>query len=237
MMRDELLDRGLAKPPSTDASALGRGARKLRDGLTSPLGAAGLALVAFVAGMVVTAFTGFPPGRSAELADRLEETSAELDRTRGRLAVRHIQLQRLEAIHRQSGRHDVPADLAASIHDIARAEGLGPDLAFRLVETESSFRRTAVSHAGAVGYTQIKPSTAAWLRPGTTRAELFDTETNLRLGFRYLSLLLERYDGDHRLALLAYNQGPNRVGSMLAMGRDPGNGYARRILTGTRLDD
>lgn len=235
MSRDDLLSRRLAKPPSTDASALHRGARNLRDRLTTPLGAAGLAVVAFVAGMLVTAQTGFPVGRAAELATRLDDTTADLQRTRGRLAVRHIQLDRLETVQRLSARHGVPADLAASVHDIARAEGLEPDLAFRLVEIESSFRRTAVSRAGAVGYTQIKPSTAAWIRPGTTRDDLFDTETNLRLGFRYLSLLLDRYEGDSRLALLAYNQGPNRVGSLLAMGRDPGNGYARRILTG--LDD
>ncbi len=232
MSRDELLSRRLARPPSTDASALRRGARKFRDRAATPLGAALLAVASFVGGMAVAAQTGFPPGQAEELSERLEETRGELQRTRGRLAVRHIQLQRLEAVQRLSGRHGVPADLAASIHDIARAEGVEPDLAFRLVETESSFRRTAVSGAGAVGYTQIKPSTAAWLRPGTTREDLFDTRTNLRLGFRYLSLLLDRYEGDSRLALLAYNQGPNRVGSLLAMGRDPGNGYARRILTG-----
>lgn len=235
MSRHDLLDRRLAKPPSTDTSALRRGAREFRDRLTTPAGSVGLAVVSLAAGMVLTAWTGFPPGQATELAGSLERTEAELESARGKLAVRHIQLQRLEDVHEASARHGIPADLAASIHDIARAEGLEPELAFRLVETESSFRRTAVSRAGAVGYTQIKPSTAAWLRPGTARADLFDTETNLRLGFRYLSQLMERYgEEDPRLALLAYNQGPNRVGHLLAMGRDPGNGYARRILTGLR---
>lgn len=233
MSRDELLSRRLAKPPSTDASALRRGARHLIDRVSTPPGAAALAAAAFVAGMAVAAVTGFPPGSAADLAASLEETTSELQQTRGELAVRHIQLERLERIHGLSAEYRVPVELATSVHDIARAEGLAPELAFRLVEIESSFRRLAVSEAGAVGYTQIKPSTAAWLQPGTTRQDLFDTETNLRLGFRYLSTLMERYD-DSRIALLAYNQGPNRVGSLMAMGRDPGNGYARKILTGRK---
>lgn len=232
MNREELLSRRLDKPPSTDASALHRGARMIRNRLTTPIGAASVAVVTFVAGMAVAAQTGFPPGQAAELSTRLDDTTAELQRVEGRLAVRHIQLERLDRVRHFSSKYGVPADLATSVYDIAHAEGLEPDLAFRLIEIESSFRRLAVSDAGAVGYTQIKPSTAAWLLPGTAREELFDTETNIRLGLRYLSLLLDRYEDDPRLALLAYNQGPNRVGSLLAMGQDPGNGYARKVLNG-----
>ena len=121
---------------------------------------------------------------------------------------------------------------SAALREAEEEVGLDPEIAFRMVEIESSFRRHAVSSAGAVGYTQIKPSTARWLNPNITREKLFDTRTNLRLGFRYLSELLNRYDGDVRLALLAYNRGPTRVGSDLAMGRDPGNGYARSIMAG-----
>lgn len=231
MKRDQLLSGRLDKPPSTDASALVRGARHLKD-LTVPAGGASLAVLSLVVGMTVAWQTGFLPGQAGQMEDRLATTTAELQRTRGELAVQHIQAKRLERVQDLSAEYGVPADLAASIFDIAHAEGLDPEVGFRLVEIESSFRRLAVSEAGAVGYTQIKPSTAGSLQPGVTRAQLFDTETNLRLGFRYLSLLLERHEGDQRLALLSYNQGPNRVGSLLAMGRDPGNGYARKILTG-----
>ena len=76
----------------------------------------------------------------------------------------------------------VSPDLAADIHAAAVEAGIDPRVAFGLVRTESSFRRTAVSHAGAVGYTQLLPSTARWLVPGTSRSELFDRETNLRIG-------------------------------------------------------
>ena len=103
-------------------------------------------------------------------------------------------------------------------------------MAFRLVETESSFRRNALSEAGAVGYTQILPSTAKWLDAYVDETNLYQRDVNLRLGFRYLRLLLEENAGDMRLALLAYNRGPGTVRAIVANGGDPANGYATRIM-------
>lgn len=201
---------------------------------TAPLGTSVLAATMFAAGLMLAANVALPGTRAASLEERLAATKAELQTARGQLAVHEIKAQRLGKVQEFSTAYAVPADLAASIFDISLAEGLRPELAFRLVETESTFDRRAVSSMGAVGYTQIKPSTAMWMDPSLTYGELFDTETNLRLGFRYFSLLMERYDDDERLALLAYNRGPTRVGSMLAMGDDPANGYAQKILTGTK---
>lgn len=209
-----------------------RGAvRRAGRALTTPLGVTVLAALTFAAGAWAASQVPVPGSGLQRARSELEQRTEELRRLQGELAVNEIQEERLRRIQTFSARYDVPADLAASIHDIALSEGLRPELAFRLVETESSFRRTAVSEAGAVGYTQIKPSTAAFLDPDVTYRELFDTETNLRLGFRYLDALMKHY-GEERLALLAYNRGPTRVGAILAMGRDPGNGYARRVLTG-----
>jgi len=53
---------------------------------------------------------------------------------------------------------------------------------------------------------------------------------NLRLGFRYLRLLVEQNAGDMRRALLAYNRGPGTVRMIVAQGGDPANGYATRIM-------
>ncbi len=206
---------------------------RVGDRLSSPVGIVSLAAVAFAAGLVASASGVLPWTAAAELRVELAERTAALEDARGELAVKHIQHQRLREVQAFSAEHGIPADLAATVYDIALAEGVEPEIAFRLVETESSFRRMAVSEAGAMGYTQIKPSTAAWLDPSVTPDELFETTTNLRLGFRYLSLLLEENGGDARMALLAYNRGPNRVRSLLATGRDPSNGYASRILAGS----
>jgi soluble lytic murein transglycosylase-like protein len=74
------------------------------------------------------------------------------------------------------------------------------------------------------------PSTAFELQPGLDYLDLFDRDTNLRLGFRYLRRLMVHYGGDLRTALLAYNRGPTRVDEIRRRGVDPGNGYARAIM-------
>ncbi|MFW6040097.1 MAG: transglycosylase SLT domain-containing protein [Gemmatimonadota bacterium] len=129
-----------------------------------------------------------------------------------------------------AGRFGIGVGLAREIHTAAVEEEVEPEVAFGLVRTESSFRRTVVSWAGAVGYTQLLPSTARWIAPGTNRSDLFETRTNLRVGFRYLRYLIDKYGGDTRLALLAYNRGPGTVDGILRRGGNPANGYAAKVL-------
>ncbi|MDB4949742.1 MAG: hypothetical protein JWM27_2391 [Gemmatimonadetes bacterium] len=131
--------------------------------------------------------------------------------------------------YRRKG-YPVTMTLAERIHAAATEAGIAPEVAFGLVRTESAFRSSATSHVGAIGLTQLMPGTARWLEPGTTRSDLRDPNTNLRIGFRYLSKLIERYDGDTRLALTAYNRGPGTVDRVLKRGGDPDNGYADMVL-------
>lgn len=204
-----------------------RWARRLR----TPLGIASLAAVAFVAGVQAATFLGY--GSSAEgTTDQIEAQTRQIEALRDELDLYRFQAERLEEIQLYAMRYGIPADLARDIYDIARTEGLDPQVAFRMVEIESGFRQYAVSEAGAVGYAQVMPSTALWLDPSVTANQLYDRRTNLRLGFRYLRMQLDRYDGSLRLALLAYNRGPSRVGSLLALGQDPSNGYARSVMGG-----
>jgi hypothetical protein len=172
---------------------------------------------------------------SESLEERLRRTEDALMARQGELELARLELKRLQTIVEQAQRHRIPPELAASIHDIAVSEGVDPALAFSLVRVESGFARRAVSSAGAVGLTQVMPSTAHWLQPGVTRTELFEPATNLRLGFRYLRLMLKQYDGDMNLALLAYNRGPGRVNDILEAGGNPNNGYPSLIRNGLRL--
>jgi soluble lytic murein transglycosylase-like protein len=156
---------------------------------------------------------------------------ASLRREDGAKDFQQLQLERLQRIAAYSTRFEIPADLAERIEDIARAEGIDPDLAFGLVRVESEFNRRAVSPVGARGLTQLMPSTAKYFRlNGTSRHDLFDRDTNLRIGFRYLKTLMDKYDGDVRLALLAYNRGPDRVDELLRRGIDPDNGYVELVM-------
>lgn len=162
--------------------------------------------------------------------------SQQLESIRGELTVARLQLDRAEAVMGFSGRYNIPADLAAAVYDVALAEGIEPGLAFRLVSVESRFDSRARSSAGALGLTQVLPSTARLYEPGLTNEQLYERETNLRLGFRYLHDLLTRYDDNLERALLAYNRGPSKVQDLLRAGVNPANGYAQTVMRGYRRE-
>ena len=126
----------------------------------------------------------------------------------------------------------ISQDLATDIYEAAVTHDITPATAFGLVRAESSFRTTATSPVGATGLTQLMPATARWLKPGTTKAQLKDPDTNLQLGFKYLRQLIEKYDGDEKLALTAFNRGPGTVDRLIKRGRNPDNGYAEKVWTG-----
>lgn len=126
--------------------------------------------------------------------------------------------------------YDISRELAEDIYDAATEAGVDPDLGFGLVQLESSFKNSATSHVGAVGLTQLMPRTAEWLQPGVTMKDLRNQDTNLRIGFKYLNQLMEKYDGDRRLALLAYNRGPGTVDRVLKQGGNPDNGYVEGVM-------
>lgn len=162
---------------------------------------------------------------ASDLNDQLAEAS-------GDLALAQAQIDRMNKVFRFSSHYGIGADLAQSIHDIALAEGIAPELAFRLVSIESEFNERAVSPVGAVGLTQLMLPTAKYFQKDVTREQLYKREVNLRIGFRYLRSLIREQDGDVRLALLIYNRGPVAVNAARAKGIDPGNGYDRMVMKG-----
>src|SRR6187431_395970 len=125
-----------------------------------------------------------------------------LDSARGELDLVRAQLERAQKVISYSSRYNIAASLAGNIVDVASAEGIDPELAFRLVKLESDFNVRATSPVGAVGLTQVMPSTARFYDKGITREKLYDPQTNLRIGFRYLRGLVNEYDGNVKIALL-----------------------------------
>lgn len=101
-----------------------------------------------------------------------------------------------------SGSPGVYQDMARAA---ARKHRVPEDLFLRLVRTESGFRPTAKSNKGAIGLAQLMPGTARLLGVNP-----HDPNQNLEGGARYLSQQYRRF-GDWRLALAAYNAGPEAV--------------------------
>jgi soluble lytic murein transglycosylase len=105
----------------------------------------------------------------------------------------------------------------------ASAAGIDPLLLLALVREESRYDPAVMSVAGAVGLAQLLPSTAQAIASDRTlsAARLKDPATNLMLGARYLRLQLDRFGGDARLALAAYNAGPAAARRWVALDADP----------------
>lgn len=139
---------------------------------------------------------------------------------------------------------------AAEIHSAAAAEGMEPALLAALVYVESTGRVNAVSHAGAMGLTQLMPAAASdaaralGLETPTKEALTSDAALNLRLGARHLAWTLGAEGDDLERSLVAYNAGRARLrgwiderGSYalwreraLAFGDSPTLAYAWRVL-------
>ncbi|MEE9286085.1 MAG: lytic transglycosylase domain-containing protein, partial [Dehalococcoidia bacterium] len=119
-------------------------------------------------------------------------------------------------------RLDAPPDILrlaypSDYQDLATAEaeanGFPPLLLLALVRQESFFQPDAESSAGALGLTQVIPTTADEIAgqldaTDFTYIDLLRPNVSLRFGSHYLGSQLELFQGDLSAALAAYNGGP-----------------------------
>ncbi|MDH3443880.1 MAG: lytic transglycosylase domain-containing protein [Deltaproteobacteria bacterium] len=95
-----------------------------------------------------------------------------------------------EAIRSASDRHSIDADLVRAV-----------------IKAESGFNSNARSSKGAMGLMQLMPDTARLHNV----INAYNPADNIEGGVRHLRMLLERYQGDLRLSLAAYNAGSGAV--------------------------
>ncbi len=97
--------------------------------------------------------------------------------------------------------------IQALVEKAARRHDVDPQLVHAVIRQESDYDPFAVSSKGAMGLMQLMPATAD--RFGVQN--IFDPAENVQGGVQYLRHLLDRYNGDPRLTLAAYNAGEGAV--------------------------
>ena len=98
-------------------------------------------------------------------------------------------------------------NLSPIISDAAREHGVDAQLLKAVIATESAGRATAQSSRNAKGLMQLIDSTAAAMGV----RNVWDPRQNVRGGAKYLSQMLERFQGNVEHALASYNAGPGAV--------------------------
>ena len=98
-------------------------------------------------------------------------------------------------------------ELTPLIDGAAQAHQLDARLLRGVMQQESAFRPCAVSSKGARGLMQLMPATLDQFKV----ADAFDPKANVEAGASFLKQLLDKYKGDLKLALAAYNAGPSLV--------------------------
>lgn len=130
---------------------------------------------------------------------------------------------------------------------------IDPLLIFSIIKAESNFNKDAKSSSGAQGLMQLMEATATEIaekidEPLLEKESLFNPETNIMIGTKYYSELLNRYEGNMLLALTAYNAGIGNVYDWIEKGiiKEDGsdienipyketNMYVRKILNNYKM--
>lgn len=113
----------------------------------------------------------------------------------------------LQAAISGNGTSGEQSSIKQMVSAAARKYQVPEKLAQAVAQAESGYDAQAVSPAGAVGVMQLMPDTASML--GVNDA--MNPGQNIDGGVRYLGSLLQKFNGDYRLAAAAYNAGPGAV--------------------------
>ena len=138
-------------------------------------------------------------------------------------------------------------DYRQYVEKYAEKYGEEKEVLYAVIKVESKFNPNAISKSKAKGLMQIMETTAIEtankMDLEVTEEELFKPEINIKLGLKYFTYLLNHYNNNYPLAIIAYNAGMGNVDSWIKNGtiKEDGtdienvpyketNNYVRKIL-------
>lgn len=140
-----------------------------------------------------------------------------------------------------------PLKYSEYVEKYAEEYNMDKYMVYAIIKAESNFKENAKSPSNAIGLMQIMETTAIEtankMDLEVTEEELFKPEINIKLGLKYFTYLLNHYNNNYPLAIIAYNAGMGNVDSWIKNGtiKEDGtdienvpyketNNYVRKIL-------
>lgn len=140
-----------------------------------------------------------------------------------------------------------PLKYSEYVEKYAEEYNIDKYLVYAIIKAESNFKEDAKSTSNAVGLVQMMEATAIEtankMDLNITKEDLFNPELNIKIGLKYFTSLLDKYNGNYNLAIIAYNAGIGNVDKWIKEGiiKEDGtdienvpfketNNYVRKIL-------
>lgn len=140
-----------------------------------------------------------------------------------------------------------PLKYSEYVEKYAKEYNIDKYMVYAIIKAESNFNENAKSSSDAIGLMQIMEitaiETARKMDLEVTEEDLFKPDLNINIGLKYFTYLLNQYDNNYPLAIIAYNAGMGNVDAWLKDGtiKEDGtdienvpfketNNYVRKIL-------
>lgn len=109
------------------------------------------------------------------------------------------------------------------VYKYSEENNIDPLLTFAIIKAESNFNRNIKSKSGAIGLMQLMESTAVEQAEEVNEEiivteSLYNPEVNIKIGTKYYSKLIKKYNNNMLLALAAYNAGIGNVDNWIEQG-------------------
>lgn len=155
---------------------------------------------------------------------------------RQRVSKKKIIIQMSDYLQQENGK--IEDNVSRSISESVYAESMRYNVDYRLIlaimKVESNFKNDAVSHKGARGLLQVKPSLAKYIADDVGirwlgNKTLDEPEKNIKIGVHFFSTLIEDFQSIN-MALHAYHVGPTKLREILTKKKIPQERYLRLVL-------
>lgn len=140
-----------------------------------------------------------------------------------------------------------PLKYSEYVEKYAKEYNIDKYMVYAIIKAESNFNENAKSSSDAIGLMQIMETTAIEtarkMNLEVTEEDLFKPDLNINIGLKYFTYLLNKYDNNYPLAIIAYNAGMGNVDAWIKDGtiKEDGtdienvpfketNNYVRKIL-------